>query len=236
MSAPVPRFRDRRHAEAVDEIKATALRLYAGTGSSGLALRAVAREMGLSAQALYHYFDNRDALVTALINDGLHAAASAIARGRDSGGTNRRERLRGAALAYRRWAVTEPHVYRLIYSDIIPDYQAPTDKPAVGLLPGLELAKACFESWTPAQFVALDSALGGPGHLPTGEGFGAIPDSVSALLARWWAQLHGLMSLEILGRLQWAQLDPSIVYADTVNALADEIITLTAPGTTAHPN
>ncbi|GGN23516.1 hypothetical protein GCM10011609_76430 [Lentzea pudingi] len=79
------------------EIRATALRLYADTGSSGLAPRAAAREIGLSAQALHHYFDNRDALVAALANDGLRAAPSAIARDRDSAGTDRQIRGRPAA-------------------------------------------------------------------------------------------------------------------------------------------
>ncbi|WP_181783726.1 TetR/AcrR family transcriptional regulator, partial [Pseudonocardia pini] len=124
---PVLSVRDRRHAEAVREIKEAALRHHA---AGELSLRAVARDLGMSAQALYHYFPSRDELITALITDGQAAAAQAVAAGREAGG-DRRGRLVGAAVAYRDWAVDQPHVFRLVYGDPIPGYAAPEGGPTV---------------------------------------------------------------------------------------------------------
>ena len=41
----------------------------AASGAAAISLRAIAREMGVTAAALYSYYDTRDALVTALLLD-----------------------------------------------------------------------------------------------------------------------------------------------------------------------
>ena len=46
-------------------------------GTGGLSLRGVARAVGMTVQSLYHYFDSRDALLSALVTDVLHALADA---------------------------------------------------------------------------------------------------------------------------------------------------------------
>ena len=61
--------RERLRAETTEEIKAIALKLMASGGPDAIALRAIAREMGMTAGAIYGYFPTRDDLVTTLIND-----------------------------------------------------------------------------------------------------------------------------------------------------------------------
>ena len=65
MAEPVetPTRRDRVRAETVREIKQTARRVLVEQGPNGLALRAVAREMGMTAPALYRYFTSREHLI-----------------------------------------------------------------------------------------------------------------------------------------------------------------------------
>ena len=84
---PVSR-RDRVRAETFREIKQTARRVLVDQGVDGLALRAVAREMGLTAPALYRYFDSREDLVEHVVadlygelTDVLEAARDAVAPG-----------------------------------------------------------------------------------------------------------------------------------------------------------
>ena len=55
-----PSRRERARAATFGEIKRTARRVLVRSGPDGLALRAVAREMGMTAPALYRYFDNRE--------------------------------------------------------------------------------------------------------------------------------------------------------------------------------
>src|SRR4051794_6234960 len=53
----------------VRDIKLTARRVLVEQGVDGLALRAVAREMGMTAPGLYRYFDSREDLVENVVAD-----------------------------------------------------------------------------------------------------------------------------------------------------------------------
>lgn len=235
-SSREPSFRERRHASAVREIKEVALRHVAEHGGLGLSLRAVAREMGMSAQALYHYFAGREDLLTALVADGYHAAAHAVAAGRDAAGPTRRERMIGAAHGYRGWAVARPHEFRLVYGDPVPGYRAPEGGPTdgLGLRVGAEFARACFPHHTPADLATLAVRLGAAppdGTGGTGGVWGPIPPAVRVRLAEWWGQLHGLVTLEVQGHLRWTGAAPEHVYAAAVEGLADRIEALDPPVT-----
>jgi AcrR family transcriptional regulator len=61
--------RDRVRAATVTEIKDTARQILVAEGPDGLSLRAIAREMGMTAPALYRYFPSREELIGALIAD-----------------------------------------------------------------------------------------------------------------------------------------------------------------------
>src|SRR5215213_8504826 len=61
--------RDRVRADTVREIKRTARRVLVEQGEEGLALRAVARAMGMTAPGLYRYFASREDLVEHVVAD-----------------------------------------------------------------------------------------------------------------------------------------------------------------------
>src|SRR5947209_19616591 len=61
--------RDRARADTVREIKRTARTVLVAHGVDGLALRAVAREMGMTAPALYRYFASREELIEHVVAD-----------------------------------------------------------------------------------------------------------------------------------------------------------------------
>jgi AcrR family transcriptional regulator len=226
-------FRERRHASAVSEIKEVALRHYA-EGGEALSLRAVAREMGMSAQALYHYFASRDDLLTALIADGYHSAAARVAAAREAAGPDRRSRMIGAAHGYREWAVERPHEFRLVYGDTVRGYAAPAGGPTdrLGMRVGEEFARACFADWTARDFGELAGRLGGPPDRVAEDppGWDAIPVVVRVHLAEWWGQLHGLVALEIQGHLGWTGAEPAAVFTSTARRLADRIGRVIDPG------
>ena len=70
--------RERVRQATVEEIKAVARAQMAAEGTAGVTLRAIAREMGMTAPALYRYFGSRDDLVTALVTDAYDALADAM--------------------------------------------------------------------------------------------------------------------------------------------------------------
>ncbi|MDX1636618.1 MAG: TetR/AcrR family transcriptional regulator, partial [Balneolaceae bacterium] len=110
-----------------EEIKDTARQLMAEKGTAGLSLRAIAREMGMTASALYHYFSSLNDLITALIKDAFTQLADTIeAAGNNPDLTTSAERLAAVAHAYREWALNHPVDFQLLYGNPIPGYSQPT--------------------------------------------------------------------------------------------------------------
>ncbi len=79
MSAPRS-ARARVRAQLTEEILAAAHDEMAEQGAAGLSLRAVARRLEMVPSAVYRYFPNRDALLTALIVDAYLAVAETACR------------------------------------------------------------------------------------------------------------------------------------------------------------
>src|SRR3954464_15191365 len=75
--------RDRARADTVREIKETARRVLVEQGVDGLALRAVAREMGMTAPALYRYFSSREDLVEHVVADLYDELVAVLEAARD---------------------------------------------------------------------------------------------------------------------------------------------------------
>jgi AcrR family transcriptional regulator len=96
-------------------VKKVALRQLEQGGPSAVAINAIARELGVSGPALYRYFKNRDALLTALVLDAYNDLADALTG---------HETLESFAHAYRAWALEQPHRYRLLFSAPLPGYDA----------------------------------------------------------------------------------------------------------------
>lgn len=97
-------------------------------GAVGLSLRAVARDVGMVSSAVYRYFPSRDALLTALIIEAydslgaaVEAAEAAVPREDLLG------RWRAISVTTRRWALSDPHQYALVYGSPVPGYAAPQD-------------------------------------------------------------------------------------------------------------
>ena len=110
-----------------EEIKSTARQLMAEQGTAGLSVRAIARQMEMTAPALYHYFAGLNDLITALIEDAFTQLADTVeAAGRNPTLTTSAERVTAVAGAYRDWALNHPIDFQLLYGNPIPDYSQPT--------------------------------------------------------------------------------------------------------------
>ena len=61
--------RDRVRAETTAEIKQTARKILVEQGPEAVTLRAIAREMGMTAPALYRYFGSHEDLIQHVVGD-----------------------------------------------------------------------------------------------------------------------------------------------------------------------
>ena len=196
--------RARVRAEITQEIKGAARRHLGESGSSGLSLRAVAREVGMVSSAVYRYFPSRDALLTALIVDSYNAVgAAAEAAERAVDRAHLADRWLAVCTAMRDWAVANPHEYALIFGSPIPGYQAPTDTidPA-GRIPLLLIA--IVSAAAPAG-PAVDTSV----PAPVAGDLSALRDGLAPTLSvesagrlvMAWTQLVGSISFELFGHL-----------------------------------
>jgi AcrR family transcriptional regulator len=110
--------RDRLRAAAAQEILAAARAQLRSGGPTGMSLRAIGREVGVTAAALYRYFTNLDALVDALRAQFFDDARAALELARDSAGAERAARFLAVCRELRRWALANSAEYALMYGTV----------------------------------------------------------------------------------------------------------------------
>ena len=195
--------------DMITRIKAVARQQMAEHGTAGLSLRGIAREMGITAPAIYNYFPRLDDLITALIVDAFTALADAMEAAESAVESERALGRRSwhSCLAYREWAIAHPVDLPAHLRQPHPRLRAPEEitiplarRPFHGVfrwflapMPAGELTipadtRPCRRPWLPA------SRLAPSGH--------RVPDPLLGLLMSGWARIHGADPLELFGHLQ----------------------------------
>lgn len=204
-----PRTRNVDEYEAtLAQIKEIARKQMAAEGTAAISLRAIAREMDITAPALYRYYASRDDLITALIVDAYNAQADAQAAAdasmpqEDYAG-----RLFAVLLAYRKWALEHPTDFQLIYGNPIPGYEAPVEVTMPAARRGFDTILAIMEGAIAAGKYRLKS-YDIPATVAANlravidyEGYTAPLEAVY-IATVGWAKIHGLVSLELFNQIQ----------------------------------
>lgn len=188
---------------------ATARRQLARAGPGGISLRAIARELGMAASAVHYYFPSRDALLDALIVDGFNSLAETLRRRyqRDSR-LSPDQRWLSVCRAHRAWALERPSEYLLLYGhtggaaqrahvpaaqamgrvadvlfammrDAVAHGDVDSARLAADLPPSLRRQVAAWREQTDA--------------------LADLPDGAVAACMIGFAQLHGAITLELIG-------------------------------------
>lgn len=226
-----PSRRERARLATQSEILDTAREQIAQEGAPALSLRAIARKMGLTAPALYRYFQNRDELVTALIVEAYASLGDALTAARDKyAAATRLERLAAMMSAYRTWGITHPQDYALIFGTPIPGYHAPAEitgpyaSRAMGVL-AMEIAEAMAAGEiTPAPEYAKPSPTIQAQMEQWRDAYGyVVPSSALHLALIGWTRAHGMTSLEIFEQIPPSLGDPGDLYRNEVQVLLKQI-------------
>ncbi|AYJ85268.1 TetR/AcrR family transcriptional regulator (plasmid) [Sphingomonas paeninsulae] len=164
--------------EARDKIVRVAERQAVELGMERVSMHSIARALGWSATALYRYFENKDAILAAArtaafdrLSDRLEAAME--------GPGDIWSRSREVGNAYVDFAFQNPEAYRLIF----------------------ELSQAEF-----GQYPELDTANARGRanmirYVETMVAEGALDTDPELLAYTFWAALHGIISLQMAGKL-----------------------------------
>ena len=103
------------------DLRAAALQMgmekLASQEQPDLGLRALARDLGVSATALYRHFPNKDALLDALALEGLNRLGQHQAQAAEQAGGGH-DGFAEVGVTYVIWAVENPALLRLIYNRI----------------------------------------------------------------------------------------------------------------------
>ena len=204
-----PRMRQSKpyhHGNLREVLLNAALRLISEVGPTAFTLREVARRAGVSHNAPYRHFRDRDELMAAVSTQGYGELTRAMldAAKQESSALGR---LKRAGLAYVRFALRRPEHFTVMFD-------TPTSKPSEKLcfnpskmkIKYPEAAEAAEESFrTLVNFVA---ACQQEGSLPTGD------SRQLALLA--WSIVHGVAKLAITRRFPFPSGNEVLRFAEFV--------------------
>jgi AcrR family transcriptional regulator len=241
-SAP-PTRRDRLRAATIEETIQTARRLLVESGPEAMSLRAIAREMGMTAPGLYRYFDSHEELLRYVcasiftelgrdIHQAIHAAVPPPASP-DADGTYDPDlakltvKMIAACREFRRWSLNHKAEFGLLFG--IP-------------LPGLDdgrydIADECalafagtfftlfLELWNAVRFPVPAAEEIDPGLrdqlIRYRDALGAdIPVGAVLTFLRCWTVLYGAVAMEVFGHMRFALTDPAPMFELTLADLA----------------
>ena len=217
------RRRDRRRQETVHDIKDTARSQLAGAGPAGISMRAIARDLAMTASAVHYYFPSRQALLDALIVDGFTSLAQVLRATYEGAGPRPpSEQWLAVCRAHRAWALDHQAEYLLLYghdgASAVKQGNRQVDQAyssAVNVLFSImrgavaagEIDTERIEAGTPAslrgQFATWRDEI---------DESGGLPDGALAACMITYAQLHGAITLELVGHVPPALADRSALF------------------------
>jgi len=209
MSSVTPRPRNARGqgAQLRDDLLDATLAGLAVTGDpEDVSIRGVAKTTGVSPTAVYQHFTDRDALIEAACDRAFdHFAAYLLAAVEPA--VDAFDRLRLAGHAYLRYAVDEPGLYRVLFSNplhlalhtdetkaVIPGTPGAPGTPGVSAFGVLvDMVQACLDAGAPASTSS-----------------GTAPDA-TYLSFQVWTWLHGIVDLRITHpAMPWPPAEPMV--------------------------
>jgi AcrR family transcriptional regulator len=224
----------------MEEITATARRLLVEQGPEAASLRAIAREMGMTAPGLYRYFSSRDMLLRSVVAQMYSELATVIHQAIQEAvplgpppadEDERRKRLTVKMIAacseFRRWSLAHQQEFALLFGVPLPGFDDGRFDTADEC--ALEFAGAFYalflELWHSVHFPIPAEAEIDPRLFPQLSRFRDIlrtdaPEGAILTFLRCWMLLYGAVSMEVFGHLHFALGDPGPMFDITLSDLA----------------
>jgi AcrR family transcriptional regulator len=194
------------HGALRDALLEAAERVLERDGLSGLTLRAVAREAGVSHAAPTHHFGDLTGLVSELAAIGFRQFnAAMVAAG--AAGTSPIDKGITRAKAYVAFAQAHPGIYGLMFR---------TER--------LDMTRPSLHEAASASFAGLAGAIGASRHEQIREE--ALSLEQAAAIARAWSLVHGFTMLLLDGRL--ADILRRLPKGTNAETLLDAMLRMTA--------
>jgi|SRR5215467_11488637 len=230
--------RDRLRASTTKEIIQIARSLLVEQGGAAISLRAIAREMGMTAPALYRYFGSHEELIRHVIADifteladyteeAVTAAAKPATAAPAAATEPTTVSLLAASKAFRTWAIDHPAEFGLLFGTPLPGVEMIQDDPLneCGMRFGRVFLRLFEDLWQIRPFSipadeqidpSLRAQLARYRDLIGSD----LPLGVIQTFLRCWVLLYGTVSLEVFGHLKFALDDSAQMFELMLTDLA----------------
>ena len=226
--APALSRRERARTATAQEILATARALLVAGGPAAVTLRAIAREMGMTAPGLYRYVTSHEDLLGQLIGELYDELTGELERARDAAEPGDvSARLLATARAFRRWGLDHRAELGLLFGSPLPGVDAPpgsaTDE-AGRRFGGVFLALFA-ELWAQGPFAVrrdeeIDPRLAEELCAWRSEDSG-LPLGALEVFLHCWVRLYGAVVIEAFGHVGFALTDAEPLFERELAALSE---------------
>jgi AcrR family transcriptional regulator len=214
----------RRRELTRQEIKQTARNQLVTGGPNAISLRAIARDMGITAPALYRYYPALDSLILELCTDlytELRLACQAV---RDGVAPDDHEgRLLVMAREFRRWALAHPAEATVIFGPPLPGveqfHQQCQDLSHAGVQFGQIFIEPMVALYRQGRLPVGKALVASPDHAA-----GEVPAEVYTYFLLKWTQFYGIIMAEVFGHLSWAVDDAEPLFEAELTAFTESLI------------
>ncbi|MFI0462998.1 TetR/AcrR family transcriptional regulator [Saccharopolyspora sp. 5N102] len=219
--------RDRLRQATLDEIHEAVRTLLTTKGSAAVTINAVAREVGMTGPALYHYFAGHDELVGATAAGFCRELTEAMLAARDAhpAGAHAR-RLLAACRVMRDWAVAHPAEFGWIFASPLapPNRRPDSARHVAGQRFEQVFLDQVAELWQARpfpvpEFAGLDPSLREQLAAYSESLAGRLPPEAAHVFLSWWIRLYGLLCMEVLNQLDFAFSDLRPVFEDCLREM-----------------
>ena len=226
MSTTPTTRRERTRLETAAEITTTARRLLVAHGPSAVTLRAIARDMGMTAPGLYRYVSSHEDLMDVLVSSLFDEVTAEMEAARDAADPDVGSRMMAVCRAFRRWALANPAELALVFGSPVPGFAAAEEGPTeqAGRRFGGVFLALFVELWERRPFPVRADADIDPSFLaelrrwdPDGLG---LPAGMLELFLRCWMRLYGAVTMEGFGQLGFAVSDAQPLFELELEAMS----------------
>ncbi|MBO0854116.1 MAG: TetR/AcrR family transcriptional regulator [Nocardia sp.] len=230
--------RGRMPAVSDTDIRRVARRLLVAQGPEAVTLRAIARELGITAPALYRYYGSHDDLVDALRSDICLDLARELAEQVSELPEDGIVQLFAICRGFRHWALAHAYEFTLVFASPTGDSASAMrkfDEPfgrifleAAGRLlttydivtpPTDVIPHALHEDLVKFQTELLSVIAESGQRFPAEK----LDLGVTYLMTQFWARLYGHVTLEVFGNYPMPVSDPDALFDATLADLARSI-------------
>lgn len=224
MTPVTPTRRERLRAATLDEIHSVARRLLVTERQAGITLRAISREMGMTAPALYRYYPSLEKLLCGLratfyreLCDHIESVISEIPEMDDP------NRLLAACRAFRHWSIAHPAEFTMMFAR--PSGADQGAETAAGTPLGdeegerfLRLYLTLFvRLWRTGMVrVPADDVVPRPLRAEfaafLAEHDISMPVGAMMTFTSSWTRLYGMVALEVFGHLHFCMTDGTAMF------------------------